>query len=86
MPIHKVALAPVSKGTPVWDNDSMNETTMTYTLYFDETGFQADPDTYTSLDEARDIAFEISQEHDNATIRIYESFGASETVVERVWA
>ena len=55
------------------------QTTMiTYTL-----SWPAENDEFINLDDARDVAFEVSRET-GALIEIYQNFGASSIVVEVV--
>ena len=53
---------------------------LTYSL-----SWPADNDEFISLDDARDVAFEVAQET-GATVYIYENFGASSNKVEEVAA
>jgi hypothetical protein len=53
---------------------------LTYTL-----SFPAENDEFTNLDNARDVAFEVSLEY-GETIYIYENFGASSNLIETVLA
>jgi hypothetical protein len=51
---------------------------LTYTL-----SWPADNDEFVNLDDARDVAFEVSLET-GALIEIYQNFGAASIVVETV--
>lgn len=53
---------------------------VSYSLKF-AIGGEADPDTYTSLDKARDVAFGIAEELE-LDVNIVERFGQSENIVE----
>jgi hypothetical protein len=53
---------------------------LTYTL-----SFPADNDEFIKLEDARDVAFEVSTET-GETIYIYENFGASSNLIEQVAA
>ena len=53
---------------------------LTYTL-----SFPAENDEFLRLEDARDVAFEVSQET-GATIYVYENFGLSSNKVEEVTA
>ena len=53
---------------------------LTYTL-----SFPADNDEFVSLDDARDVAFEVALES-GEVIYIYENFGASSNKIEEVAA
>jgi len=57
----------------------------TYALMFSDNGTLVDGEEYTDLDQARDIAFEISAET-YRRIAICEFFGISENVIETVLA
>ena len=57
-----------------------DKTMLTYTL-----SFPADNDEFVSVDDARDVAFEVAQET-GAVIYIYENFGASSNKIEEVAA
>ena len=54
--------------------------TLTYTL-----SWPAENDEFINLDDARDVAFEVSMET-GATIYIYENHGASSNKIEEVAA
>ena len=54
--------------------------TLTYTL-----SFPAENDEFTNIEDARDVAFEVSQET-GTTIYVYENFGLSSNKVEEVTA
>lgn len=61
------------------------EKLLTYTLQYAENGIECDGEDYVELDDARDIAFEVS----SITLRsvhIYEHFGASSNLIETVTA
>ena len=58
---------------------------ITYVLAFADCGVTADGDEFVKLEDARDIAFDISAET-NRRINIIECFGASEHLVESVLA
>lgn len=55
--------------------------TPTFTLKFAFNGAAADPDTYTDLAKARDVAFGIAQELE-LDVNIFERFGQSENLIE----
>ena len=58
---------------------------MTYTLQYAENGVECDGEDYVELDDARDIAFEVS----SITLRsvhIFEHFGACSNLIETVTA
>jgi hypothetical protein len=63
----------------------MENLTLTYALMFADNGFLVDGEDYTNLDEARDIAFDISAETDRR-VAICESFGVSQNIIETVLA
>ena len=54
--------------------------TLTYTL-----SFPAENDEFVNIEDARDVAFEVSQET-GTTIYVYENFGLSSNKVEEVTA
>ena len=54
------------------------KTMITYTL-----SWPADNDEFVNLDDARDVAFEVSLET-GALVEIYQNFGAASIVVETV--
>jgi len=56
---------------------------LTYALMFSDNGCLVDGEEYINLDDARDVAFEVSVET-NRSIDICESFGISENVIETV--
>jgi hypothetical protein len=56
---------------------------LNYTLTFATTGLLCDGHNYTDLDEARDVAFDFSDEAGGAVL-ITEHFGASSHLVEVV--
>lgn len=58
---------------------------MTYSLMFSHDGTLVDGLDYVSLDEARDVAFDVSLET-GSEVSICEEFGASQNVVEVVLA
>lgn len=58
---------------------------MTYTLMFSDNGAPVDGIGYPSLDEARDVAFDVSLET-GTEVEIFQEFGAAFNVVERVLA
>ena len=56
-----------------------------YYLTFTDNGCDCDGEQYTVLDEARDVAFELSAET-NRRVGILECFGVAENVIETVLA
>jgi hypothetical protein len=56
-----------------------------YFLEFADCDVQADDDCFTNLDQARDVAFDISAET-NRRINIIETFGVFSNVIESVLA
>lgn len=58
---------------------------LTYALMFNDNGCLVDGEEYTSLDQVRDIAFEVSAET-NRRIAICQYFGISENIIETVLA
>ena len=58
---------------------------LNYTLTFASTGVLCDGQSYTDLDEARDVAFDFSDEA-GGSVCITEHFGASSHLVEVVEA
>ena len=61
------------------------EKLLTYTLQYAENGIECDGEDYVNLDDARDIAFEVSSITMRA-VHIYEHFGASSNLIETVTA
>jgi hypothetical protein len=57
----------------------------TYALMFTDNGTLVDGEEYIRLEQARDIAFEVSAET-NRRVAICEFFGISENVIETVLA
>ena len=60
-------------------------TMITYALMFSDNGTLVDGEEYISLDQVRDIAFEVSAET-NRRVAICEFFGISENIIETVLA
>ncbi len=58
---------------------------ITYNLIF-SSGFSACGDEFVNLDDARDVAFSISEESGGAEVQIFESFGVSSNLIETVFA
>ena len=58
---------------------------ITYLLTFADCGVTACGDEFANVDDARDVAFEISAEC-NRRINVIECFGASEHLIESVLA
>lgn len=58
---------------------------MTYNLMFSHDGTLVDGLDYTSLDEARDVAFDVSLET-GSEVSICQEFGAASNVVETILA
>jgi hypothetical protein len=58
---------------------------VTYYLSFADCGVIACDDEFVSLDQARDVAFDISAET-NRKVAIVECFGASENLIEEILA
>ena len=58
---------------------------VTYYLAFADCGVICEDEEFTSLDRARDCAFDISAET-NRRVSIVECFGASENLIEEVLA
>lgn len=54
---------------------------LTYSLMFSQNGCLVDGEDYTNLDEARDIAFNISEAL-GVPVSICEMYGLSEQVIE----
>ena len=54
---------------------------LTYSLMFSNNGCPVDGENYTSLDEARDIAFNITEEL-GLPVSICEEYGISNQVIE----
>ena len=58
---------------------------LTYTLTYAENDIECDGENYTHLDDARDIAWEVSS-ITMRSVHIYEHFGASSNLIETVTA
>lgn len=58
---------------------------LTYALMFSDNGCLVDGEEYVDLDNARDVAFEVSLET-GMRVAICEFFGISENVIETVLA
>lgn len=54
---------------------------LTYSLMFSNNGYLVDGENYTSLDDARDVAFNISEEL-GLPVSICEEYGISNQVIE----
>jgi len=58
---------------------------LTYALMFSADGCLVDGELYTNLDDARDVAFNVSQEC-GLEVSICQEFGLSSNVIETVLA
>ena len=66
-------------------NTIFGEHMITYTLQYSDCGVECDGEDYVQLDDARDIAFDMSS-ITMRRINIFEHFGCSSNLIESVLA